>query len=99
MCFKYNCIIHTGVAFLNRSVVESLLSVLEVPGSILGHVYFLFADSCLLQLQHLSSTVPAAHITCSIGRVAFHFFSIGQAVVLCTLGSGRNLTSGHLGPV
>ena len=78
LCFKYNCIINTGMAFWNSLVVESLLYVWEVPGSILGQVYFLFADSCLLQLQYLSSVVPAELITCCRCRAAYHFFIIGQ---------------------
>ena len=35
VCFKYSCIVMTGMAFCNSCVVESLLSVCEVPGSIL----------------------------------------------------------------
>ena len=35
VCFKYSCIVKTGIAFCVSSVVESLLPVREVPGSIL----------------------------------------------------------------
>ena len=63
-------------------MVESLLSVCEVPGSILGLVYFSFADSCLLQLQHLLAAVHAALITCCRCRAAYHFFIIGQTTFM-----------------
>ena len=50
------------MAYLNSSVVECLLSIQEVRGSILGHVYFLFAYCHMLQLQHLLSAAYDALI-------------------------------------
>ena len=53
------------MSFLNSTVVECLLSMQKVPGSILGQVYFLFAYCHMLQLQHLLSAAYDAPINCS----------------------------------
>ena len=36
ICFKYKDTVNYGITILNRSVVECLLSMQKVPGSIMG---------------------------------------------------------------
>ena len=68
---KYSCKARIGMAICNSSLSVFLVS-------ILGKVNFLFADSNLLQMQHLPSTLYAALNYLSKFRVAYHFFFIGQ---------------------
>ena len=55
---------------------------MEVAGSILGQVHFLFADSHLLQFQHLLAAVHAAVISCCESSSAYDFFSYGQSTFM-----------------
>ena len=63
-------------------MVECLLSVGEVPSSILVKVYLLFAGPYLLQLQHLLAAVHGALIICCRCRVDYTFFSCGQSTFM-----------------
>ena len=72
------CLIIVYVTCLNSSVVEHLLSVQEVLGSILGLVWFLYTYFHLPPLQHLLAAVHAALIPCCRCRAAYHFFIIEQ---------------------
>ena len=71
----YNCYRYI---FLNSSVVECLLSMRKVLGSILSLVYFLFADYHLLQLQHLKYAGYRALINSCKARTDCDFFFVGQ---------------------
>ena len=62
ICFKYKGMVNYGITILNSSVVECLLSMQKVPGSIVGQVYLLCAYCHMLQLQHLLSVVCDALI-------------------------------------
>ena len=66
---------------LNSSVVEMLLSVQKVWGSILCLVYLFFMNYCQLQVQHLLSAAFAALIIHCKCRDAYDF-SFGQSTFM-----------------
>ena len=72
----------TAVTLLNSSVVEFLLSMREVPSSVLVKVYFLFAGPHLLQLQHLLAAVHGTLIFCWADYTFFFMWSIKVYAVL-----------------
>ena len=66
-----------------------------IDGSIvvfLGQVYFIFADSLLLQLQHLLAAVHAAIINSCESTTAYDFFFIWSINVFAVLQCSTVLT-------